>query len=343
MRKFPFSQSIKTITRGVNNWFTDHPIVISFEVTDSCTCYCKHCDHGGPRDNARNLRPSDYRRYVDVLRPCAVQVSGGEPLLRPDLLEIVRNIKTADGLPYLILVSNWSTMTEEKYLELREAGINQFSVSLDFPDQRHDEFRGLSGLYARLEKLVPRLAAYGFDDIVLNNCITRPNLPYINAIADKARAWGVNVSYSAYTFRRTQNRLYFIESPEELAELKRQLDKIKERMDDSKWIVNSCTTIDATYEYFRNGGIPGCKAGWRFLVVTSDGFIQPCSMQFKRYRLEDREKLIEEFTRQNTCDECYVSIRSYLDKSLPRLFYEMVGGFFSFSGNQDGNRSSQAC
>jgi MoaA/NifB/PqqE/SkfB family radical SAM enzyme len=343
MRKFPFSQSVKTVTRGVNNWFADFPIVVSFEVTDSCTCYCKHCDHGGPRDNTRNLKPSDYRRYVEALRPCAVQVSGGEPLLRPDLLEIIKNIKTSDGLPYLILVSNWSTMTEEKYLELREAGINQFSVSLDFPDQRHDEFRGLPGLYTRLEKLMPLLAAYGYDDIVLNNCITRPNLLYINAIADQAREWGVNVSFSAYTFRRTQNREYFLESPEEIAELKRQLDKIKERMDDSKWIVNTCATIDATYEYFRNGGTAGCKAGWRFLVVTSDGFLQPCSMQFKRYRLEEREKMIEEFTRQNTCDECYVSIRSYLDKSLPRLFYEMVGGFFSFRSDQNGTRSRLSC
>jgi MoaA/NifB/PqqE/SkfB family radical SAM enzyme len=340
MQRVPFPEAVKTIGRGVNNWFAQRPIVISFEVTDSCTCFCKHCDHGGARDNSRNLKPVDYRRYMEALRPCAVQISGGEPLMRSDLLEIIKNVKTPDGMPYLILVSNWSNMTEEKYLELHAAGINQFSVSLDFPDARHDDFRGLPKLYDKLEKLVPRLAAYGYDDIVLNNCITRPNLPYINAIADKAKQWGVNVSYSAYTFRRTQNREYFLETPEELAELKRQLDKIKARMDDSKWIVNSCTTIDATYDYFKKGGTPGCKAGLRFLVVTSDGFLQPCSMQFKRYRLEEREQLIREFTCQNTCDECYVSIRSYLDKTLPKLFQEMVGGFFSFSKARKNTPSS---
>ena len=53
-------------------------------------------------------------------------------------------------------------------------------------------------------------------------------------------------------------------------------------------------------------------------------------MQFKRYPLEERHRLVEEFTKTNACDECYVSIRSYLDKTLPRLFYEMVGGHFSF-------------
>jgi hypothetical protein len=68
----------------------------------------------------------------------------------------------------------------------------------------------------------------------------------------------------------------------------------------------------------------------RFLVVTADGMLQPCSMQFRRYRLEDRERMVEEFTRTNACDECYVSIRSYLDKSLPQLFREYIPEFFSF-------------
>jgi hypothetical protein len=59
-------------------------------------------------------------------------------------------------------------------------------------------------------------------------------------------------------------------------------------------------------------------------------------MQFKRYRLEDRDKLIKEFTASNNCDECYVSIRSYLDKSLPRLMYESIGGHFSFKSRGNG-------
>jgi hypothetical protein len=40
--------------------------------------------------------------------------------------------------------------------------------------------------------------------------------------------------------------------------------------------------------------------------------------------------MIEEFTRTNQCDECYVSIRSYLDKSFPQLLWENVSGFLSF-------------
>jgi hypothetical protein len=43
--------------------------------------------------------------------------------------------------------------------------------------------------------------------------------------------------------------------------------------------------------------------------------------------------MIREFTSHNQCDECYVSIRSYLDKSFRQLLWENVSGFFSFSSS----------
>ena len=331
MRKVPLIESLRIIGRGSANWVARRPIVVSFEVTDSCTCYCKHCDHGGPKDESRNMRPADYRRYTEVLNPCVVQVSGGEPLMRPDVVEIIRNIKYDGRLPYTILVSNWSLMTEELYLELREAGVHQFSVSLDFPDDRHDVFRGLPGLYDHISRLIPRCAAHGHDDIVLNSCVTSENVSTINAMADKARDWGVNMCYSAYSARRTGCRDYFLNSPEQIALLNSELDRVEERRDESRWIVNSRSTLDATRRYFENNGTPGCKAGLRFLVVSAKGELQPCSMQFQRYPLNQRSRMIEEFTKTNTCDQCYVSIRSYLDKTFPRLLWENVSGFFSFN------------
>ena len=139
---------------------------------------------------------------------------------------------------------------------------------------------------------------------VLNSCITTENLGEIEAIADKAREWGVNLCYSAYSARRTGCRDYFPSSPEQLAELGARLDRVELRRDSANWIVNSPSTLAATRQYFANGGTPGCKAGQRFLVVTADGALQPCSMQFQRYRLEDRAAMIDEFTATNQCDEC---------------------------------------
>jgi MoaA/NifB/PqqE/SkfB family radical SAM enzyme len=329
LRKVPLISSLRIIGRGSLNWLAERPIVVSFEVTDACTCWCKHCDHGGPRDQSRNLQPADYRRYMDALRPCVVQVSGGEPLMRDDVAQIVREIKGGPRPPYTILVSNWSEMTEKKYLELADAGIDQFSVSLDFPDQRHDDFRVYPGLYRHLEDLIPRLAKLGRDDIVLNSCITSENVAEISAIADKAREWGVNLCYSAYSARRTGCRDYFLETPQQLAVLNQHLDQVEARRDSTNWIVNAPTTLDATRRYFANKGTPGCTAGLRFLVVTANGDLQPCSMQFQRYKLEDRARMVEEFSRTNRCDECYVSIRSYLDKSFPQLLRENVSEFLA--------------
>ncbi|SPE36744.1 Radical SAM domain protein [Candidatus Sulfopaludibacter sp. SbA6] len=334
MRKVPLVESLRIIGRGSLNWLAHRPIVVSFEVTDACTCYCKHCDHGGPRDESRNLKPPEFRRYMEELRPCVVQVSGGEPLLRDDVVEIVRVIKGGTRPPYTILVSNWSLMTETKYIALRDAGIDQFSVSLDFPDERHDQFRAHPGLYRHLEDLVPRLARLGHDDIVLNSCITSENVGEIDAIADKARAWGVNLCYSAYSARRTGCRDLFLNTPEQLAELNAQLDRVEARRDPTNWIVNAPTTLEATRHYFANGGTPGCKAGLRFLVVTADGALQPCSMQFHQYPLEKRALMAAEFTSSNQCGECYVSIRSYLDKSFPQLLWENVSGFLSVSSSE---------
>jgi len=335
MRKVPLMESVRIILQGTRNWFAGRPVVVSFEVTDSCTCYCRHCDHAGPRDMSKDLKPADYRRYVETLRPVVVQVSGGEPLMRKDLSEVVANIKGSNGLPFIILVSNWSLMSENRYLELRDAGVDEFCVSLDFPDDRHDDFRGHRGLYRHLNDIVPRLSRLGFDDIVMNNCITSVNVGEINRIADKAREWGVNVNYSAYSPRRTGCRDYFIESPEQMETLRRELGRIRERMDSSHWITTTETTLSATQKYFEQGGAPNCKAGLRWLVVTAQGELQPCSMQFKRYPLHDQARMVREFTQQNDCGECYVSIRSYLDKSFPRLLRENVGGFFSFKSHAE--------
>ena len=99
-------------------------------------------------------------------------------------------------------------------------------------------------------------------------------------------------------------------------------------MDSSNWITNNISTLEATRQYFYRGGAPSCKAGLRWLVVTSDGALQPCSMQFKRYGLHEQARMVREFTQNNTCDECYVSIRSYLDKIFSAVAARKCGRIF---------------
>jgi MoaA/NifB/PqqE/SkfB family radical SAM enzyme len=311
------------IARGSWSFWTDRPLVVSFEVTHSCTANCRHCDKGGIKpDPPGLLGAEDYRRLRGALKPMAVQISGGEPLLRKDIEDIVRAIKEPSGLPYLILVSNARLMTEMKYLTLRALGVNQFSISLDFPDERHDEFRRSPGLFAHLSKLVPAMARHGFDDVVLNTAITRENLPALLATYKKACEWGVSISYSAYTPLRTGNLDYSISAPEDIDLLQRTMDELLRLKAKNGRIANSAWTLSGIPEFFKQGSIPGCTAGRRFLVVTPDGGLRGCSMYEETYN--SHAEGMEKFVANNTCGGCYVSIRAYLDASFWTLLKDNV-------------------
>ena len=302
------------ISRGTWSFLTTRPLVISFELTHSCIADCLHCDKGGIKpEPAGLLRPADYGRLGAKFKPMAVQLSGGEPLLRRDLEDIVRAVKEPSGLPYTILVTNGRLFTEEKYLALRALGVNQFSISMDFPDERHDGFRRLPGLYAHLSKLVPKLAAHGFDDVALNTAITRENLPSLCDIYERAKQWGVSISYSAYTPLRTHSMDHYIHSPEDLALLRHTLDDLLTLKVHNGRIANSPWTISGIYNFFLHGTIPGCKAGQRFMVVTPTGGLRACSMFENTYA--SHQEILKEWVPNNECGGCYVSIRSYLDAS----------------------------
>ena len=273
-------------------------------------------------DPAGLLRAEDYAELRSTLKPMAVQLSGGEPLLRRDLEEIIQAVKEPSGLPYLILVSNGRLLTEEKYLALRPLGVNQISISLDFPDSRHDEFRRSPGLYAHLEKLVPTLARHGYDDVALNTAITRENLPSLVEIHERAKQWGVSISYSAYTPLRTGSMDHYIQSPEDLALLRKTLDELLELKSKNGRIANSPWTLSGIHDFFRDGTVPGCNAGKRFMVVTPTGGLRPCSMFENEYT--SQKAIVREFVPTNHCGGCYVSIRSYLDAGFWTLLKDNV-------------------
>ncbi len=333
MKAIPFNRAARMITRGTWSFLTSRPLVVSFELTHSCTADCLHCDKGKIKPEPEGLlRAEDYGRLRGQLKPMAVQLSGGEPLLRRDLEDIAHAVKEPSGLPYLILVTNGRLFTEEKYLALRALGVNQFSISLDFPDERHDEFRQSPGLYRHLEKLVPTLAAHGFDDVALNTAITRENLPALRGIYERATQWGVSISYSAYTPLRTRSMEHYIQSEDDLALLRRTLDDLLALKAQNGRIANSAWTLSGIHDFFLHGSIPGCNAGRRFMVVTPTGGLRPCSM-FENTYTSHRE-ILKEWVPNNDCGGCYVSIRSYLDASFWTLLKDNLSQrVFSSNGH----------
>lgn len=306
------SQGFGLLGRALRNYITKRLIIASYEVTLSCNCNCRHCDLGGVVKDERQIRPEEYGNLTRRLKPLAAQISGGEPLLREDIADIVQAIKQA-GVQYAILVTNGVLLNESNYLQLREAGVNQFSVSLDFPDERHDEFRRRAGLYRRLEQSLPGLAKLGFRDIILNTAITKANLREILPLAKKATEWGVDISYSAYTPLRTGNQDYCLRNGEDLGVLRRAIDDLAALKRQGTCLANPEPNLRDTLRFFEQGYIPNCQAGIRFLIVMPDGSFVPCSHRRSRYTT--RREMVEKFSRTNRCGDCYVAIRSYCEMS----------------------------
>lgn len=329
MKGMSLTQSLRFAGRGLYNYITDKPFAISFEVTHSCTCDCLHCDRGGKMEEKELLKPADYATLISSLRPSAAQVSGGEPLLRKDVVDIVKAIKKhKNKLPHLVLVTNGSLLNKKKYVELKEAGVDRFSVSLDLPNEKHDEFRRHLGLYAHLERTIPRLADFGNNDIVLNSAITQVNLPYLIDLANKAEEWGVNISYTAYGILRTGDKSFSIYSKEDLEMLQQKIHELIQLKKEKRGILNSTYMLRRTYEFFRDGYIPNCNAGRRFLVVRPNGYLIPCSMRPHHRLYSTQEEMLEEFSEHNKCGECYVGIRAYSDKSFGTLVKDSLSFFF---------------
>lgn len=310
--KISLIKGLRIVNRAVCNLITKRPMVISFEITTSCNANCRHCDRGGIVKESNLLEPGKYGAITRKLNPIAVQISGGEPLLRKDAIEIVKEIRKLGSLPLIVFVTNGLLLDKEKYVKLKEAGVNYFSVSLDFPDKRHDEWRQIPGLFSHLGKKIPQLASFGKGDIVLNSAITRENLPCLLDLAEVADHWGVSISYSAYSSLRTGDKSLSISSDNDLRVLQQRIKELIRIKKVKGTVFTPTFALKGIHRFFKNGFTPGCKAGKRFLVVTPDGYFMPCSMQPVRY--SSWEEMAKDFPAKNNCGGCYVSIRSWAEK-----------------------------
>ncbi len=315
------SDIIKFGGKGLYKLIKNDILVASFEVTLSCVCHCRHCDLGGIRPGEKQMKPEGYGKWVKTLKPLFVQISGGEPLLREDIIDIVKALKQFGKLPYEILVTNGALLNEKKYLQLKEAGVDQISISLDFPDQRHDDFRQYPGLYKHLEETVPKLARYGFNDVILNTAITKANFREVIPIAKKAMEWGVLISYSAYTPLRNGKREYSFDTKEDVEALRKSMKELIQFKKQTPCIINPKSVFMDIVKFYKQGAyMPNCKAGIRFVVIMPDGSLIPCSMM--RQKFSNLKDLREKFAKKNRCGGCYVSIRCMSERSLSKQIQE---------------------
>ena len=302
--------------RWIWNTMIQKPWAISIEVTHNCTANCEHCDKGEWIEGEKQATPEEYRQIYEQIRPLVVQISGGEPLLRGDILDIVRILKNPGHLPYIVFVTNASLLTEEKYDQLKEAGVDQFSISLDFPDKRHDENRRFPGLFQHLDALIPKLTGRGNNDITVITAVTRKNYPYLLDNLRVVKKWGARLNLSMYTAGRTGERDLLITSPEDLSAFRKIIDGLIEEKRKGACIFSTEAVLNRYYQFFENGSSSGgCKVGIRSLVVNPDGSFCPCAMN-KDLNYTTHKDLRNNFSRNNNCDACFISLRANTEKPL---------------------------
>ncbi|WP_416841291.1 TIGR04053 family radical SAM/SPASM domain-containing protein [Haloferax sp. DFSO52] len=131
---------------------SDRPFVLIWEVTQACDLACTHCRaNAQPKRHPDELTTEEGKRLLDQARAFGpeqlVVLSGGDPLTRPDLVELVE-YGTELGLRMTLTPSGTSSLTPESISELKEAGIQRLALSIDgaSPDS-HDRFRGEAGTF----------------------------------------------------------------------------------------------------------------------------------------------------------------------------------------------------
>jgi MoaA/NifB/PqqE/SkfB family radical SAM enzyme len=308
--------ALKMLLRGIRNKFEQRPISVSFEITHYCTANCWHCNWGGPVKGEQRLQAEDYAAICEELRPVVSHISGGEPLARTDVYEIARAMANPGGLPWMILVSNAAALTADKYWKLREAGINQFSISLDFPDERHSEFRRIPGLFDKMSRVIPEITALGNNDLSLNVCITAWNYRELPAMVKLAKKWNTKINFSVYTPLRVSDESG-LPREERLEEVRGSFQQVIDMKKAGYPVYTAERVMWKFFKFFTDRGIPGCQAGRRFLVINPDGALIPCAMVWAKYG--SQREMLREFTANNTCEMCYISTRANTEKTLRDL------------------------
>jgi cyclic pyranopterin phosphate synthase len=148
---------------------------LRLSITDRCNFRCTYCSPaswGGKKDL---LTPQEFERIVSVFASMGIQrvrLTGGEPLIRPDILEIAQRLAAVPGVRNLAITTNASHL-ERLASPLREAGVTQLNLSLDTLSE--ETFRRISkqGDFAATLRGIDAAAQAGFSSLKLNVVVMR--------------------------------------------------------------------------------------------------------------------------------------------------------------------------
>ncbi len=166
--------------------------LVAWEVTRTCNLACIHCRAAAlDRPYENELTTAECFKLLDDIQTFAspiVILTGGEPLLRPDIFDIAA-YGTAKGFRMTMAV-NGTLLTGENVRKMQEAGIQRISISLDGATAAsHDAFRRVPGAFEGALRGVQCAREAGLD-FQINTTITRQNLHELSAVQELAVSLG---------------------------------------------------------------------------------------------------------------------------------------------------------
>ena len=251
------------------------PFWLLAELTYRCPLHCVFCSN--PVDYARHDQELDTATWKRVLGEAralgAVQLgfSGGEPLLRTDLEELVAH---ARGLGfYTNLITSGVGLTAERARALKQAGLDHVQLSFQDSTKELNDFISSTRTFDLKSRVAAIIKDAGYP-MVLNCVMHRFNLPHVGRIIDMAERMGAD-------FLELANTQYYGWAWHNRAALMPTVDELR----DAEAIVmahraasNDRMKILWVSPDYADAEPKPCMAGWGavFLVVAPDGVALPC-------------------------------------------------------------------
>jgi len=278
---------------------TDHPVLAHLIVTRRCNLACSYCNEYDHR--SAPVPTEKLARRVDLLAELGTSVvtlTGGEPLLHPDLEEIIARVRRHRMIAGMI--TNGYLLSKTRIRRLNEAGLDHLQISIDNLQPDRISKKSLKVLDKKLVYLAEEADFPVNINTVLGSGIPRPEEALL--IARRAVELGFTCTVGIIhdgegvlkPLRETERRVY---------DQVRRLGK------------RGYTRLTRYYQENLASGKPNgwsCRAGARYLYVCEDGLVHYCSQQrgrpgvpLERYRKEDIRR--EHRTAKGCAPYCTIS------------------------------------
>jgi MoaA/NifB/PqqE/SkfB family radical SAM enzyme len=259
-------------------------------VTGRCSCRCQFCPcwETGPEAAASELPPEVWvetvRRLQELTTVDSVVLGGGEPLLYRGLEHVLRGLDRLGASPGVI--TNGQLLDADWVQRLLSAGTGWINLSLDGPEQIHDELRGVPGLFRRVVRGVELIKQARPDlRVCLSTVICRQNLAQLPAFVSWAlgetAADGIN--FQAYTqVTEQQGPRWWKDSPlwpADAGAVQEVMDELRAIKAGGAAIVNPDEQLDKYVAYFQDPDQEleiRCLAGSMNFTVSPSGDVRGC-------------------------------------------------------------------